>query len=108
MDMRSPVTEGMRELLGLNGIFQGKPLTESHVQEAAHRVDVIAQLFNLDRGNLLLLSMALQTQFLYQVQQRDGPFFDMVMALLGSSESIAPTPPARYGTSGPCDPACGV
>ena len=53
------------------------------MQEAAHRVDVIAQLFNLDRGNLLLLSMALQTQFLYQVQQRDGPFFDMVMALLG-------------------------
>jgi hypothetical protein len=72
----------MRELLGLTGILEGKPLTQEHFAEAVHRIGVTNQLFDVDTGNLMLICMAVQTLLLYQVQVREGQFYNLITAIL--------------------------
>ena len=76
---------GMRELLGLSGILEGNPLTQEHVAEALHRIGVANRFFNVDTTNLIFICMALQTLLLYQVQAREGQFYDLITAMLNNS-----------------------
>ena len=80
-----PVDIGMRELLGLSGILEGDPLTQEHVAEALHRIGVVNRSYHVDTPNLMLIGMAFQTLLLYQVQAREGQFFDIVTAVLNNT-----------------------
>jgi hypothetical protein len=80
-----PVDTGMRELLGLSGILDGNPLTQEHFAEALHRIGVLNRSSGVDTQNLMLLCMAFQTLLLYQVQAREGQFFDLITAMLNNS-----------------------
>jgi hypothetical protein len=80
-----PVDVGMRELLGLSGILEGDPLTQEHFAEALHRIGVVNRSYGVDTLNLMLICMAFQTLLLYQVQAREGQFFELITALLNNS-----------------------
>ena len=80
-----PVDIGMRELLGLSGILEGNPLTQEHFAEALHRIGVVNRSYHVDTPNLMLICMAFQTLLLYQVQAREGQFFDLITAMLNNS-----------------------
>jgi hypothetical protein len=80
-----PVDIGMRELLGLSGILEGDPLTQEHVAEALHSIGVVHRFYHVDTAGLLRICMAFQTLLLYQVQEREGQFFDLITAMLNNS-----------------------
>jgi hypothetical protein len=80
-----PVDIGMREALGLSGIFEGDPLTQEHFAEALHRIGALNRSSGVDTQNLMLLCMAFQALLLYQVQAREGQFFDLITAMLDNS-----------------------
>jgi hypothetical protein len=80
-----PVDVGMRELLGLTGILEGKPIAEEHFAEALYRLGVAYRVYGLTTANLLDIFMALQTFLLYQVQAREGQFFDLITAMLNNT-----------------------
>ena len=80
-----PVDIGMRELLGLSGIHDGDPLTQEHFTEALHRIGIANRFYHVDTANLMLIGMAFQTLLLYQVQAREGQFFDLITAMLNNS-----------------------
>ena len=80
-----PVDIGIRELLGLSGVLEGNPLTQEHFAEALHRIGVVNRSYGVDTPNLMLIGMAFQTLLLYQVQAREGQFFDLITAMLNNS-----------------------
>jgi hypothetical protein len=80
-----PVDIGMRELLGLSGIHDGDPLTQEHVTEALHRIGIANRSYYIGTAGLLDISLAFQTLLLYQVQAREGQFFDLITAVLNNS-----------------------
>ena len=80
-----PVDIGMREVLGLSGILEGDPLTQEHFAEALHSIGVVNRSYHIDTPGLLRICMAFQTLLLYQVQAREGQFFDLITAMLNNS-----------------------
>ena len=80
-----PVDVGMREMLGLSGVLEGNPLTQEHVAEAVYRFEVLERHYNVGTAGLLDISIAFQTLLLYQVQAREGQFFDLITAMLNNS-----------------------
>lgn len=80
-----PVDRGMRELLGLSGILEGDPLTQEHVAEALHRIGVETRSYHVDTPHLMLIGMAFQTLLLYQVQAREGQFYDLITSMLNNA-----------------------
>jgi hypothetical protein len=81
-----PVDVGMRKGLGLTGVLEGNPLTQEHIAEAVFRFEAINRYYNVGTAGLLDISIAFQTLFLYQVQAREGQFFDLITAMLNNSD----------------------
>lgn len=80
-----PVDIGMREALGLSGVLEGNPLSQEHFAEALHSIGVVNRFYHVDTAGLLRLCMAFQTLLLYQVQAREGQFYDLITSMLNNS-----------------------